>query len=255
MRDDTALLGAVDPSPVEIVNRQSAEPVVLVCEHAGRAIPRALGNLGLSESQLTRHIAYDIGAQNVARGISDLLNVPLILQPYSRLIIDCNRPSDAPDSIPEISDGVRIPGNEGLSVWQRQARLEEVFEPFDFAVATIMEAHPRRAAFAIHSFTRQLVGGEPRPWDIGLCFRQDQSTALSLAASIAKADPDLLIGMNEPYDVDDASDWFLPVHCEPREVSHCLIEIRNDLLTTPAGCDRMASILATSISSVLDSVS
>lgn len=255
MRDDTALLRAVDPQPVDIVNFHSAEPVVLVCEHAGRAIPNTLGNLGLNALQLKQHIAYDIGAENVARRMSELLNVPLVLQPYSRLIIDCNRPLDAPDSIPAISDGVQIPGNEGLSDWHRQLRIDEVFEPFDSAIASIMEAHPRNAAFAIHSFTKQLEGGEPRPWDIGLCFRQDLTTAHSLAASIGKADPSLMIGLNEPYRIEDSSDWFLPVHCEPRKLAHCLIEIRNDLLTTTAACDRMASMLASSISAVLDAAS
>ncbi len=244
------LLGPRDIAPFEIVNAGSGHPAVLVCEHAGLAIPQALGDLGVAPDALRTHIGWDIGAADVARMMAENLGAPLILQNYSRLVIDCNRPTVAAESIRPVSHGITIPGNQSLTDADRVARIEEIFTPFHRAVDMILEVVPRRAVFAIHSFNPTLEG-ESRPWDVGFLFRRDTATSHRLAAELEAAAPGLTIGFNEPYTVDDASDWFVPQHGEKRRLAHSLIEIRNDHLRDKAGCRRWAGLLGRCIETVL----
>lgn len=249
---DTAgsLLGVDDPAPFEIVNGDSTHHLVLVCEHAGRAVPAALDGLGLSLKEMDLHIAYDIGAERLSRLIVDRLDAPLILQPYSRLVVDCNRPVHSDEAILEISDSIEIPRNRGLTNVQREQRFDEVFHPFHNAVSEIIDRHPRRLVLAIHSFT-PVLAGKARPWDIGFVFREDKTTSGKLAAAIGKFAQDLNIGMNQPYSIGELTDWFVPYHGERRGIAHSLIEIRNDHLESRQGCDRWAHLLCRSIESVL----
>lgn len=248
---DEPLLGSMDPAPAEVVNGQSDNDVVLVCEHAGRAIPASLGALGLRSDQLDLHIAYDIGAAAVARGIAKAINAPLVLQPYCRLVVDCNRPVESGEAVPEVSDGVEVPGNLDLSPSQRQRRFDEIFDPFHRTVSEVIDRHPRRLVIAIHSFT-PVLDGKARPWDVGFVFRKDSATSRHLAASISDIDAALKIGMNEPYSVEDESDWFVPHHGERRGIAHSLIEIRNDHLGSEQGCDRFADLLCQAINRFLE---
>ncbi|WP_404294908.1 N-formylglutamate amidohydrolase (plasmid) [Microvirga sp. RSM25] len=118
-------LAETDPPPLEVVGEELNGPFFLICEHAGRAIPACLSDLGVGHSDMERHIAYDIGAEEVSRKLSDALCAPLYIQRYSRLVIDCNRPLEASDSIPEISDGTQIPRNFALSMMERRLRYEK----------------------------------------------------------------------------------------------------------------------------------
>ena len=238
------LLTPDDPAPVEIVNPGSEHPVVLVCEHAGQAVPTCLGDLGLAPGEIDRHIGWDIGAGAVSRRIAASLGSTCVIQRYSRLVIDCNRPPQAPDAMPEISDGTVVPANRELGQEARAARVEAIFSPYDKALTACFAQAPRRAAFSIHSFT-PVFGGRSRPWDIGLLFRRDEQTSAALARILKELDPNLCIGMNEPYQVDDLSDWFVPVHCEARGLPHSLIEIRNDHIETAEGQERWATLLTT----------
>ncbi|GKX34164.1 MAG: N-formylglutamate amidohydrolase [Rhizobiaceae bacterium MnEN-MB40S] len=245
MRHDSSLLRNDDPQPFEVVNGDSPSPVVLVCEHAGRAIPSDLRHLGLAPQIMDMHIAYDIGAGAVARLIADALDAPLVLQPYSRLVIDCNRPVEAADAIPETSDGVVVPGNRNLSQDSHKRRVEAIFEPFHRTISDLIEKSHRTTLVAIHSFTRHFSGLQ-RLWDVGFAFRADRQTAEFLADQLRRRDPSLLIGMNEPYAI-DASDWSIPAHAEGRKLAHSLIEIRNDHLRDAAGHRRWADLLSGAI--------
>ncbi len=231
-----------DPAPVEIVNPHSQHPVLLVCEHAGQTIPQRLGNLGLAPGDIDRHIGWDVGAEAVARRIAAAIGCTCVIQHYSRLVIDCNRPPNASDSVPEISDGTEVPANRDLEPQAREARINAIFAPYDKALSTCFERSPRQAAFSIHSFTPHF-GGKTRPWDVGFLFRTDQRTSGWLADYFKAADPELVIGMNEPYRIDDLSDWFVPVHCEARGLPHSLIEIRNDHIETVEGQERWTRLL------------
>jgi len=245
-----ALIESTDPPPVEWLNYDSDSPIVIVCEHAGNQVPAALNNLGLKDKQLSAHIGWDIGAAAVARDLAVRLGAIAVLQRYSRLVIDCNRPPDAPDSIPALSDGVAVPANQNLSASERRQRVEEIFQPWDQAFQSLFSSHAREAAFAIHSFTPVLAGVE-RPWDVGFLYREDSETSAALAECVREMAPDLTVGMNEPYAVDDESDWFVPRYGETLGLKHSLIEIRNDHLTTAQDQRWWSMLLASVIRQVL----
>src|SRR6476646_9356166 len=151
------LLAPDEPSPVTLGNETGNSDFFLTCDHAGRAIPRRLGNLGLPQHETLRHIAWDIGIGEVGRELSRLLDTALILQTYSRLVIDCNRDPDVQSSIPEISESTEIPGNRSLDEAERAVRVDAIFRPYHNAIAAALD---RRAAadrasvlVALHSFT------------------------------------------------------------------------------------------------------
>ena len=250
----STLLSARDPDPVEVLNPGSASPVFLLCEHAGKAIPGVLDELGLDRDVIESHRGWDIGAENLARRLADRLGAPLVLQRYSRLVIDSNRRPGGHGSIPDISDGVAIPGNRNVPAWQQAARIDEIFTPLDQAISTNLNKHPRACAFSIHSFTPQF-GGEARPWHAGFLARTQLGAAEHLMSHVQAAAPETVLALNQPYRIEDETDWFIPVHVEPLDIHHCLIEIRNDQIDTDAGAERWANLLSDAIRDLLESLS
>jgi predicted N-formylglutamate amidohydrolase len=254
---ETPLLQSGEPSPVTVENAAGSSVFFLTCDHAGRAFPRRLGRLGLSEQEALRHIAWDIGIGGVGRRLSQLLDATVILQTYSRLVIDCNRDPKAPSSIPEISETTEIPGNRGLGDAERAARIETIFRPYHSAIAAALDertAQGRHSVLvALHSFT-PLFKGIPRPWQVAVLFNRDPRLAHSLA-ELLRAEGDLCVGENEPYAVSDLTDYTVPVHGERRGLPHVEIEIRQDLIAEPAGqrewAERLARLLPTAYAQLL----
>src|ERR1700730_11333193 len=124
------LLATDEPAPVTVYIADGEPPVVLVADHAGNIMPRALGGLGIAEAECERHIAWDIGIAGLGRLLASALDATLIQQNYSRLVIDCNRPPGTPTSIPDISEHTPIPGNVGLNEASQTARVREIFLPY-----------------------------------------------------------------------------------------------------------------------------
>jgi predicted N-formylglutamate amidohydrolase len=251
------LLEPDEPAPVTLDNDAGNSVFFLTCDHAGRAIPRRLGRLGLPEDETLRHIAWDIGIGAVGQRLSRLLNAAVILQTYSRLVIDCNRDPDVPSSIPEISETTEIPGNRDLSGAARQTRVAAIFRPYHDAVAAALD---RRAAegrdsvlVALHSFT-PVFKGISRPWHVAVLFNRDARLAHPLAG-LLRAEGDLFVGENEPYAVSDLTDYTVPVHGERRGLPHVEIEIRQDQIAEPAGqtawAERLARLLPAAYSEFL----
>ncbi|MHC6157675.1 N-formylglutamate amidohydrolase [Bradyrhizobium elkanii] len=242
------VLSPSDPPPVELINSDGHADFVLVCEHAGIAVPRRLESLGLPAGESLGHIAYDIGAEGVARRLADQLNAPLFLQRYSRLVIDCNRPFSAPDCIPEVSDGTVVPGNLHLAEYRRRQRYAEIHEPFHRAVALLLDRRATAGSpavlVAVHSFTPRLAGGPRRPWQLGVLSNRDGSFAERFLGSFQERNPTTICAHNKPYVVDDKGDYTIPVHGEARGLPHLLLEIRNDLIGDPEGQHRWASLIA-----------
>ncbi len=246
--DTSLLLGSADESPVVEHNPQGPSPFLLTSDHFGRALPKSLGDLGLPESELTRHIALDIGIAGVARALSERLNAHLIAQAYSRLVIDCNRPFTSSSSIPLISEATTIPGNEGLTRQAIEARRREVFTPYHRHIAEVIE---RRAAagqptvlVSLHSFT-PIYAGIKRPWHVGTLYQKDTRLPPLLLKGL-RAQGDLVVGDNEPYAVSNETDYTIPVHGEARGLMNTGIEIRQDLIGDQAGeaewAERLAAI-------------
>lgn len=247
--DDTnLLLGTGDVPPVREFNDAGRSPFLLTCDHYGRLLPRALGDLGLPESELTRHIAWDIGIAGVAERMSVLLDAHLVAQRYSRLVIDCNRPPSAASSIPRISEATVIPGNEGLASEAAQRRRAEIFDPYHRRIDEIIDTRRGQGLptvlVSLHSFT-PVYAGIARPWHIGTLYQRDTHLPPLLLQGL-RAEGDLVVGDNEPYAVSDDTDYTIPVHGEARGLINTGIEIRQDLIADPAGqkawADRLARI-------------
>ena len=247
--DTSLLLGSQDVPPVREYNAEGRSPFLLTCDHYGRLIPQALGDLGLPESELVRHIAWDIGIAGVAEMLSKHLGAHLIVQRYSRLVIDCNRPPDVASSIPLISETTTIPGNEGIAREAAELRRTQIFEPYHRRIGEIIDARRERKMptilVSLHSFT-PVYAGIARPWHIGTLYQRDKLLP-PLLLQLLRAEPDLVVGDNEPYAVSDQTDYTIPVHAEARGLMNTGIEIRQDLISDQAGekawADRLARIL------------
>ncbi|MFO1426710.1 MAG: N-formylglutamate amidohydrolase [Steroidobacteraceae bacterium] len=247
------LLGPGDPPPVEHHHYGARWPALIVCDHASRAVPRALGNLGLEDAQLARHIGWDIGAAALAHALARRLELPLVQSGYSRLVIDCNRRLDDPTSIAVESDGQPIPGNVGLTDADRAARARELFGPYhagiDAELRSAVARCPRDhvphgpALIAVHSFT-DVYGGRERPWHCGILWDRDPRLPLALLEAL-RDERGLVVGDNEPYSGRHPADFTIDHHAEHRGWPHVCIEVRQDLIAGPAGVEAWARRLAT----------
>jgi predicted N-formylglutamate amidohydrolase len=240
------LLAADEPAPVTVHNSSGSSPLLLVADHAGRTVPRALGWLGVADADLDRHIAWDIGIAGVGRILAEALGAVLIQQNYSRLVIDCNRPPGVATSIPEISELTPIPGNAGLSDADKAARVHEIFQPYHERITAELD-HRRDAGIsaaliALHSFT-PVFKGAARPWHVALLYHRDPRLARQLI-TLLQQEAGLVVGDNEPYQVSDTTDYTIPTHGERRGLPHALIEIRQDLIADKAGQRAWALLLA-----------
>ncbi len=240
------LLAEDEPPPFTVEHEHGRSPFVLICDHAGRRIPRKLGTLGLPEAELQRHIAWDIGARGVASRMAAILDAVFIAQTYSRLVIDCNRPPGAPTSITRRSERTDVPGNLDLSPADADARAREIFVPYH---ARISEELDRRRALGVptvlismHSFT-PIYADTARPWHVGMLYNRDVRLAHVLL-DLIRAEGGWVVGDNEPYSVSDGTDYAIPVHGELRGLPHVEIEVRQDLIEDEKGQGEWAARLA-----------
>ena len=238
------LLAADEPLAVSVRERADASGVLVVCDHASRRIPRALGDLGLSQEQLSTHIAWDIGAAAVAGLLAEALDASLVLQNYSRLVIDCNRPLGAADSIPVVSDKISIEPNAHLNAAARAARVSEIFDPYHERISAMLDRLQKPMLISVHSFV-PVLGGVSRPWHIGVMYRRDVRLARVLLRLLSENE-DLHIGDNAPYALDD-TDYTIPRHGECRGLPHVALELRQDLIADQPGqvlwATRLAALL------------
>ena len=241
------LLAEDEPPAFAMERPEGASDFLLVCDHASRRIPASLGNLGLDETQLAAHVAWDIGAAQVARRMSALLDATLVLQNYSRLVVDCNRPPGAPSSIPMQSEYARITGNENLSIEAVNDRVAAIFTPYHAAIRDLIDerrdAGRNTVLVSVHSFTPVYLR-KARPWHAGLMFRHDRRLGEALL-SLLRRDPGLQVGDNEPYAISDSTDYTIPFHGESRQIAHVGIEIRQDLIADEPGQEAWATRLST----------
>ncbi|MDP6174616.1 MAG: N-formylglutamate amidohydrolase [Rhodospirillales bacterium] len=247
------LLGAEDPAPFRRANLAGRAPLLLVCDHAGRAVPVALGGLGLPAAALSRHIAVDIGAAGLTRRLARQLNGRAVLARYSRLVWDCNRKPDDADTIPELADGQSVPGNMGLAGFDKVRRRAEIYEPYHGAisleVARLVERGPPPAVISIHSFTPEMEG-KKRPWHVGVLWNRDGRLAKPLMAALRAHPEGLCIGDNEPYSGRLVA-YTLDHHAVGAGLPHCALEMRQDLLATRRGIDHWAGLLGSVLGPIL----
>lgn len=227
----TQSIAAFEDESVVILPGSATAGLVLLCDHAGNALPDGYGTLGLDTRELGRHIAYDIGAAEVTCALSRSLGVPAVLSRFSRLLIDINRGLDDPTLVMRISDGAVVPGNRHLDTAERERRIGRYYLPYHRAVTDVLDrcqvAGVPPAILSVHSFTDHWKG-EPRPWHVGILFDSDDRMARPLIDALWR-EGDLVVGENEPYRGPLEGDT-LWQHGLERGLKHVLIELRQDLI-------------------------
>lgn len=250
------LIAAGEPPPYVVENAHGAAKCVIVCDHASNLVPKALKNLGLSNANLKKHIAWDPGTADIGRALSQQLDAAVVLASYSRLVVDLNRGHDQPECMRETSDHVEVPGNLQLTQAHKNLRLAEFFWPYHKAVDTQLQRFLDRGVapilVSIHSFTPRMDGFN-RPWHIGVLWNHEEGIAMRLVDNLRRNNPELRIGENEPYSL--KSEHFtrntVSTHAESRGLPYVIVEFRQDMVDTPAKARKWAGIFLESLAPLL----
>jgi predicted N-formylglutamate amidohydrolase len=251
-RLDTRLQEDLGAKPYRLIEGDASTGLLILCDHAENALPEAYGTLGLKPQDLHRHIAYDLGAAPIAERLAELLGAPAVLSRFSRILIDPNRGLDDPTLIMQISDGLVVPGNVGLSADEIQARIDNYYAPYHRAIERAIEAGidagKPPVLVSMHSFT-QAWKGVQRPWAAGILWDKDPRLALPLLAALRTA-PGLEVGDNVPYSGQLKGDT-LYRHGTARGLAHALVEVRQDLILGPEGQEEWAARIADALRKVM----
>lgn len=211
--------------------------MVLIADHAGRALPDEYGTLGLPLSEFDRHIAYDIGVEQLTRELAAMAGVPAVMANFSRLLIDPNRGEDDPTMIRQLYDGTVIQANYPMTETEREKRLNDFYRPYHDAVGSVIASVADTSAHApfivsLHSFTPTMQGRK-RPWHVGILWDKDDRAPGPMIEMLS-ADKDIVVGDNEPYDGALRGDTMYR-HAIVNGYAHCLIEVRQDLIAVQEG--------------------
>lgn len=253
----TTVLSAQEPPPFRLENGAGRGKCLIVCDHASNRVPQSLHNLGLTRSQLGKHIAWDPGTEDIGRIISTALNAPAIFANYSRLVADVNRGAETKECILPVSDRIVVPGNTRLARKARKARIDEIFTPYHRAVAERVNRFLGKkiipVIISIHSFTPR-INGKSRPWHIGVLWNHEEEIATRLVENLRLRNPRLVVGANEPYSLKQSnlSKNTIGTHAESRGLPYIIVEFRQDLVKTPEKAAKWAQIFLEALTPILD---
>lgn len=240
--DAPTLLTPQDPPPVSIFNAVGSAPYLLLCDHAANRVPARLGDLGLTRGEPSRHIAWDIGALDIAKHLARALDAPLIHSSYSRLVCDLNRYPFDDASMSAHADGTVIPGNTNLTPAARYRRMEEIFVPYHAAIAARLNDFQKAGVVpslvSVHTCTERM-NGQFRPWPISLSYASDTRLSEPLIRDLRRRDVGP-VGDNEPYSVDLGVDFTVCEHAMRRGLAYLQVEFRQDLVATPETAEAWA---------------
>ncbi len=235
------------------IERETARsPFVLVCEHASALIPEVFQGLGLSEALREAHIAWDPGALELARCLSERLHAPLLAGGISRLVYDCNRPPDSLGAVPQKSEIYDIPGNANLSEQALKDRADGVYHPFHTALEELIGGRDEAPVLVtVHSFT-PVYNGQVRDTEIGILHDEDARMADAMLTSAGRQGRWRVV-RNSPYGPEDGVTHTLQRHALPNGLLNVMIEVRNDLLAAPQDRAELARLLGEWITSAAHS--
>lgn len=253
-----SLLTSTDPAAVELYNADSLgqTPILIICDHASNAVPKALDDMGISQADLNRHIGWDIGAQQISKHLADHLGAPALLAGVSRLVIDVNRAPSHEKSIPEISDHTAIPANTNLTPLQKQQRIDEIYTPYHDKFAECLTAIRAQGTeplvISIHSFTAELKG-DTRETEIGILWDNNKDFAHRMIETLREQNPDMMIGSNDPYSfLDDPElNHSLRRHDLHKGTRYMLVEFRQDLIEQDEAAEKYAAIFLKALKQIL----
>ena len=230
--------------PYRLINEDGSAPIVFNCDHASNRVPQPYGDLGVPAREFQRHIALDIGSAAITEILAKRFNAPAILSTVSRLLIDCNRRFEDPNLTAAVSDGTEVPANRGITADERAKRWRTYHQPYHQAIWAALERKlaqgQRPALIAIHSMT-PVLKGIARPWQIAICWLDDRRLSDPMLAAL-RARPGITVGDNEPYRLDLAEDYTVPVHAMRRGLKHLLVEFRQDEIVDAPGQRRWAEL-------------
>lgn len=236
-------------TPYLLLNKNGKANGLLICDHAGKKIPAAYKNFGLQQKDIEKHIGWDIGAADVTRALSRMLDMPALLGVYSRLLVDLNRAKNHPEFIPAVSDGISIPGNRALSKVEKKDRLKKYFDPYQDKIDQEINRLARRdlqnpLLIAVHSLT-PVLGGRRRPWDISILWNKNRALAFKIIAALERQNPGIKIGRNKPYTLKDRrfKGSTIHRHGHQRDIPYVFVEFRQDLIDTPKKAEKWAKVL------------
>ena len=231
-----------DDAPFFTTGTDRKGPWLIACDHASNHVPNAVNNssLGLTKDDMHRHIAYDLGAKGLSQSLGNILDAPVLCSNFSRLVIDPNRGEDDPTLLMKLYDGTIILDNHKSDTAELNKRIRNYYRPYHQAYSKL--AAKRRAILAVHSFTPQLRGHPPRPWEVGVLFGQDRRLADAVIAGL-RLKENLIIGVNEPYAGHLPGDS-IDQHAQSNNKLNVLIEVRNDLIKTISEQNAWARFLA-----------
>ncbi|MFD2204158.1 N-formylglutamate amidohydrolase [Kiloniella antarctica] len=230
------ILASDEPSPVNMINEDSENPFLFLCDHASPFIPRSRNNLGIEDHHLQRHVAYDIGIKAVTEGVANHFSSRAIFSNFSRLLVDPNRKLDNPGLMPEFSDGCHVPANINLSSEEREARLNTFYWPYQNKISSTIDEMINSGnvpiIISMHSMTHEM-DGVARPWPVCVLWNYDPRIPLPLMESFKRRG--FKCGDNVPYTGRDGHGGTMDLQVNPRGLANALIEVRQDLISTPEG--------------------
>lgn len=239
-------------SAYRIIGEERSGPWLVTCDHATNRVPDWVGggSLGIDPADMARHIAWDVGAAGVAERLGELLDSPVILSDFSRLVIDPNRGEDDPTLVMRLYDGTIIPANRHADAAEVERRLDRLYRPYHDALERLAAARPDVAICAVHSFTPCLKGRPPRPWQVGVLHSHLDGRLSQALIHGLRAIPDLCVGDNEPYSGHLPGDS-IDRHALRTGRQNTLVEVRNDLIADAAGQAHWAELLAPVLATAL----
>ena len=224
--------------------------ILLIADHASNYIPISLKNLGLQKSLLNSHIAYDLGVKELCINLSTLLKSKYIIGEHSRLIIDLNRDKSDPTLIPEIVDGKVIKKNITLNENDKKIRISKIYNRYHHKIKKVIKNDNITILISLHSFN-PIFKNKKRNIHFGILSNQDRSLSDYIIMEMKRRK--LKVGDNEPYKGNLIGDTMYK-HGLKNNLLHTLIEVRNDLLSSPTKIHRVAKLLKKVINSSINRV-
>jgi len=234
---------------INVLNENKESNFLIICDHASKFIPLEYKNLGLGEDVLDTHIAYDIGAKEVASHISNSLQCPLVMSGFSRLLIDPNRGIDDPTLIMKVSDGSVIKGNKKISYLsdcEDKINRINLYNAYHKKISELINKSILRGVFpaiiSIHSFT-PFWRERKRLIELGILWDSDDRLPNIFFNYLKRYENQLIIGDNQPYSGRMRNDTLFR-HGTRFGLPNILIEVRQDLISNKKGQKYFAKLIA-----------